>query len=163
MPVCTRCNGEGYETYDEDGRTVTDACYHCGTTGTVDPEIDFEDKVRRFARSLAYDYITELRKARNEDPEGDGWDLCAAESGLSSYDYFELMVTEREITFAEDLLKLSHTLLDFLMDKFNRDHDTVLELRKLSSSKDVTEDRVKTLNEDSPGEVKTYSDFDIPF
>lgn len=92
---CRKCNGEGYVEYDEDNRLVRDACYHCGTTGVVDEETDFHDRVKAVADTLAYQEESEYRQACDEDPLGDGYTLHAAENMLSAGDYFRLRVWER--------------------------------------------------------------------
>ena len=69
---CSRCHGEGYQVFDEDDRRVEDACYHCGTTGEVDEETDFHDRLYAVADTLARREEAEYRKAVNDDPVG-GW------------------------------------------------------------------------------------------
>lgn len=95
MPVCRNCNGEGYQEYEEDGREVRDACYHCATTGQVDEDMDFHDRLKAAAETLAYQEESDYRKAVNSDPEGDGYDMGAAENGMSSWDYFRSRVWGR--------------------------------------------------------------------
>lgn len=106
MAVCSRCNGDGYEVYDEDGRMVKDACYHCGTSGQVDEETDWHDRLMRVASTLAYQAESDYRKACDNDPEGDGYDLHAAENMMRTSDYFMARVYERQYEIAEQLSKL---------------------------------------------------------
>lgn len=93
---CSQCQGVGYQYYDEDGRTVRDACYHCETTGQVDEDTYFRDRLLNVAHSLAYWAEAEYRKACNDDPDGDGYDLGAYENQMSPWDYFRTRVWDRE-------------------------------------------------------------------
>lgn len=105
--LCPRCHGEGYQEYDEDGRTVKDACYHCGTTGKVDPDSYFHDQLLGVANTLARQEEAEYRQWRDSDPDGDGYDLCAAENLMHTNDYFNLRVWDRSIDIAEKLAGMS--------------------------------------------------------
>lgn len=95
MAVCKRCNGEGYETYEEDGRQVRDACYHCATTGQVEEEMDFQDRLYDALGALAYDQETAYRHACFDDEDGYDYDLCAAENMMSVSDWFKTRVWDR--------------------------------------------------------------------
>ncbi len=95
MATCSKCNGTGEQTYDEDGRRVTDACYHCGTTGEVDEELDWHDRLQAVAVTLAERMEREYREACDADPQGDGYDLYAAENGMTTWDYFQSQVWDR--------------------------------------------------------------------
>ena len=106
MAVCRQCNGSGEERYEEDGRDVTDACYHCGTTGTVDEDTDFRDRLSSVASTIAYQLESEYRRAVNDDDEGDGYDLGGYENGLMPYDYFRTRVWDRTYDIAEKLSAL---------------------------------------------------------
>jgi hypothetical protein len=59
---CSECNGSGKKTWEEDGRMVTDACYHCGNTGEVDEETDWHDRLARVAGTIAFLEETDYRK-----------------------------------------------------------------------------------------------------
>jgi hypothetical protein len=100
---CSSCQGAGRVAYEEDGRIVTDACYHCGTTGQVDEETDWHDRLGRVANTLAYQTEREYRRAVEEDPHGDGYDLLAAENMLSVSDYFQLRVWDRADVYLQQL------------------------------------------------------------
>ena len=100
MVTCRRCNGEGYETYEEDGRQVRDACYHCATSGKVDEETDFRDRLISAAEFLGRLDEQEYRHACNDDPNGDGYDLIAAEHGMMAGDYFRSRVWDRGFEIA---------------------------------------------------------------
>ncbi len=103
MPQCRRCQGEGQETYDEDGRTFTDVCYHCAGSGQVDEDLDFHDRLVAVANTLAYVAEGEYRKACNSDPEGDDYGLRAAENGLRENDYFRCQVWELAHEYTKQL------------------------------------------------------------
>lgn len=115
MPDCSRCHGEGEETYDEDGRTVTDVCYHCAGSGKVDEDTHFHDKLHSVASALAYQAESQYRKACNSDPDGDGYDLGAYENQMMPYDYFRCRVWEREPEIAEKLLAMPRSDQEFLI------------------------------------------------
>jgi hypothetical protein len=110
MPTCRQCNGTGREVYDEDDRRVEDACYHCGTTGKVDEDTDFHDRLSAVASTLAYQLESERRIAINNDPDGDGYDL-----GLMPHDYFRCNVWDRTYEIAEQLAALPISDQEFLV------------------------------------------------
>jgi hypothetical protein len=109
MPTCGRCSGEGYVSYDEDGRRVRDACYHCGTSGVISEEEAHADRLQDVATFLAHLQVSERREACQSDPDAEDWDLCAAENGLSEYDYFRCRVWDRAEDIAQQLAELDHT------------------------------------------------------
>lgn len=115
MATCSRCQGEGEESYEEDGRIFTDVCYHCGGEGTVDEETDFHDSLMRVASTLAYQAESDYRRACDSDPDGDGYDLCAAENGMMTFDYFRARVWERTPEFGEKLFAMSRQDQEFLI------------------------------------------------
>jgi len=106
MAVCRNCQGSGEDRYEEDGHDVIDACYHCGTTGVVDEDTDFRDRLSSVASTLAYQLESEYRRAVNDDDEGDGYDLGGYENGLMPYDYFRTRVWDRTYAIAEKLAEL---------------------------------------------------------
>jgi hypothetical protein len=106
MSKCRKCNGEGYEWIDEDSYVVQHPCYHCGTSGEVDEETDFHDRLMSVANTLAYQQESEYRKWCDSDPDGDGYDLHAAENMMRTSDYFLARVYERQYDIAEQLSKL---------------------------------------------------------
>lgn len=90
MRTCRRCSGEGgLRSLDdhEAERGIFDLCYHCGGSGRVTDEVDDEDEVEDLLMSLAWARAYAWRAAVNSDPEGEGFDFRAAESGCSSYEY----------------------------------------------------------------------------
>ncbi len=106
MAKCSRCQGEGRVWEEEEGHPqggVYDVCYHCGGEGTVDEETDFQDRLHAVAATLAYQKESEYRKACDSDPDGDGYDLCAAENGMRAFDYFRVRVWERTDEIAREL------------------------------------------------------------
>jgi hypothetical protein len=107
MVTCGNCQGEGSVTWEEDGRNVTDVCYHCAGGGSVDEETDHHDKLHCVATVLATMNEEEYRKAMQADPDGDGYDLDAYENGLMPHDYFRVRVWERVPSIAEALLRMS--------------------------------------------------------
>lgn len=106
MATCRECQGSGRTVYDEDDRRVEDACYHCGTTGSVDEETDFRDRLSAVASTIAYQLESDRRRAINDDPDGDGYDLGGYENGLMPHDYFRCNVWARTYEIAEKLSSL---------------------------------------------------------
>lgn len=107
---CSRCQGEGSDSYEEDGRLVTDPCYHCSGTGEVDEETYFHDRLHAVARSLAYREENDYKNACNDDPMGDGYELMAAENGVCSYDYFCSRVWDRTAEIGKTLSEMPREL-----------------------------------------------------
>ena len=124
---CTRCYGEGYETYDEDGRMVTDACYHCGTTGLIDEETLFHDKLMDVAKAIAYDEITQYKKSRDNDEyyEGEDFAFCAAENLMTSHDYFTCLLWERQDKICSEIDALPLEMKEVLVawDEYNMEQN----------------------------------------
>lgn len=85
---------------------MRDSCYHCGETGQVDSETDFHDRLFSVAGTLAYQKESEYRKAANEDPDGDGYDLGGYENGMMPHDYFRTRVWDRQYEIAQELAAL---------------------------------------------------------
>lgn len=105
MVKCSKCDN-GKVTYDEDGRTVTDVCYHCLGSGSIDEDTHFHDRLGNVGKTLAYLAESEYRQWRNEDPEGEGYDFCAAENMMTSYDYFTARCWDRESEIQDKLLAM---------------------------------------------------------
>jgi DnaJ-class molecular chaperone len=106
METCTRCGGEGYEEYEEDGRIVRDACYHCSTTGKIDEETHWQDRLVSVANTLAHQYVNELRDNCNDDPDGEGWDFRAAEHMMNPWDYYRSIVWEKQDEYCSQLFEM---------------------------------------------------------
>jgi len=118
MAKCSQCQGEGEVWEEEEGHPrggVYDVCYHCGGEGTVDEETDFHDRLKRVATALAVQKETEYRRACDSDPDGDGYDLCAAENGMRTYDYFRTRVWDREYEIAQELAARPRAEQEFLV------------------------------------------------
>jgi hypothetical protein len=116
MPKCLRCSGQGKESYDDGGRLVTDTCYHCAGAGEVEPEVYLQDRLMQVAYSLAYQDEMEYRKACDADPNGDGYDLGAAENMLSVHDYFQGRVSDRQYKLLAQMQQLDSVIQNALLD-----------------------------------------------
>lgn len=105
---CSRCGGEGSEGYEEEpGRWVTDTCYHCSGTGKIDDETALHDAFGALVARMARFRVEALRKAKNEDMEGEGWAFCAAENMMSEWDYTTERVWAEESRLHQELEGLS--------------------------------------------------------
>jgi hypothetical protein len=107
MPTCIRCQGEGFECYEDDGRDQCDTCYHCGGSGQVDEETHRSDMLESVAESMAWIAANEYAKACDSDPDGDGFCLHAAENGYSPSDYIKILAYDRISMFLDKLMKES--------------------------------------------------------
>lgn len=126
MVKCGPCDGEGYrEDRDEDagGRLVRDACYHCGTTGWIDEETAFKDRISNVAEGLAaeiiHDRAAATDRAAEEDQTGEGWAFAAAENMMTEHDYTKARTYEEAHRVGEILLKLDRSLLRALLDRLD--------------------------------------------
>jgi hypothetical protein len=153
MATCRRCNGEGWETYEEDGRQVRDACYHCGTSGQVEEELDFQDRLFDALGALAHDQEREYRQACEADPDGDNYDLCAAENGMSPWDWFKTRVWDRRYVLEREL-PIHHRALfvaiyeGWTSEPWAEDEDAKVRMAELDMEHD---DRHLDLAEEWPG------------
>jgi hypothetical protein len=160
---CSRCQGSGYESYDEDGRMVTDACYHCGTTGEVDEETHFHDRLMSVANTLAYQAEREYRQACDNDPEGDGYDLHAAENMMRTSDYFMARVYDRQYSIAEELSKLDQGSQELLV-AWNEQPQESLLVRFNRSVQEELRASLPSPNGGKQADVSAlFGDDDIPF
>jgi hypothetical protein len=105
---CEKCGGSGSQSYEEDGRPVSDTCYRCSGSGRVDTETAHMTKLERVASIVGAAYVQGWRKSCNEDPEGEGWVFRAAENMMSEHDYTLAMTYEKAAEVGEELSKLSH-------------------------------------------------------
>lgn len=116
MPVCSRCNGQGRDSYEEDNRMVTDACYHCAGSGQVEDEVDLHDRLSKVAYALAHRVETEYRKACDNDPNGDGYDLGAAENMISVEVYFQERVQVSQFEIMNQLESVDSVIQNALLE-----------------------------------------------
>lgn len=151
---CRRCNGEGYETYEEDGRMITDSCYHCGETGEVDEDMDWHDRLMNVATTLAVQAETEYRMWRNADPEGEGYDFCAAENGMTGWDYFKCRVWSLTDQYSQRLAEMPLSDQELLV-AWNEQPPTVMPM--------PSEDMQALLVSCNKAEQCGIGDDDIPF
>lgn len=112
MPRCNKCE-DGFVEYEEDGRLVRDACYHCSNTGFISEETEFLDLLELAAAVIAEDEVRDWRDAQNADPENEGWDFCAAENGMSGWDYFKVHVWERTTQVMNRLMTMPRAEQNF--------------------------------------------------
>jgi hypothetical protein len=118
---CEKCGGKGRESFEEDGRTVSDMCYRCAGSGKVDEETAHMTRMQQVAAIVGNAYVQGWRKSCNEDPEGEGWAFRAAENMMSEHDYTLAMTYEKSAEVGEELSKLSHfaqvALIEALLPK----------------------------------------------
>lgn len=117
MAICPKCLGEGELSYEEDGRIVTDACYHCSTSGQVDDETFFHDQLHAVANTLAYQDESEYRRYldSNDNAEGEPYYFHAAENMMSAEDYFRTRVWDREYEIEQSLHKMTREQQEVLV------------------------------------------------
>lgn len=105
---CPNCE-DGIVSFEEDGRIVQDACYHCENTGFISPEQHRIDQIESMATSLADSVIQKMKRDCNNDPDGDGWAFHAAESGVSEHQYTASRVMSKSDQFKASLIALDKT------------------------------------------------------
>jgi hypothetical protein len=120
MSKCCRCQGQGKESYDDDGRMVTETCWHCAGSGEVEPEVALQDHLLRVAHALAIQEETEYRKARDNDPEGEGYEFCAAEEMMTVHDYFEGRVSDRKFKLTAQMQQLNSSIQNALFEWYEK-------------------------------------------
>ena len=125
MNVCVRCDGTGYESFEEEGCYQQHDCYHCGGTGSVDDDTAFQNKLIVVAQTLAYNHVCEMRNNRNSDPDGEGWDFCAAENMMSGKDYYDMHFYDYTYLYTEQLSKLSHEAQQLLIAWHDMPRETI--------------------------------------
>ncbi len=73
----------------------------------MDAETALHQAVAALAARMAWAQVRARRQAMSDDPEADGWGLCAAENGLSEGEY------EAELAYAAtDKMERALALLD---------------------------------------------------
>ncbi|CAB4196675.1 hypothetical protein UFOVP1290_195 [uncultured Caudovirales phage] len=162
MVKCSRCDGEGFVEFEEDGRYYRDVCYHCGTTGSVDDEVDLSDRLSYIAVDMATKYVAEMKRNRDQNGPED-WAFCAAENMLTEAEYTNGHIMDQSHIMREELSKLSeaarYALVD-LIDGLNKRH--------IPMGPDTIPVRVECLpsyNVEAPmcAELEFDNDSDIPF
>jgi len=135
--ICSRCNGTGYEEYDEDHRVVRDSCYHCGESGYVDGVTHWHDQLAEVAKTLAYYQVSKLKADINSDPEGEGWDFRAAENMMTGSDYFRVRCWEYEDVIINQLMNMPDNMQKVLVawQQFNQDEMIKFSMSQLSCPK----------------------------
>lgn len=113
--MCTRCNGMGRDTYDDDDRRVTDVCYHCGGEGTVGEETAYHDRLHAVAAQMAHHEESQVRKWADEEPDGDGYSMRAYEEMMSVNDYFRAQVWSRTERIGAELAALPREAREVLL------------------------------------------------
>ena len=167
MATCPRCNGSGSQTFPEDEVMMTDICYLCASSGEVSDESLRIHKLTRVAYRQAFQAESDYRQACSQDPEGDDYDLCAAERGMSVTDYFRVRVMNRQDKLAESFLQLdrgTQNLLiecDELEDLQSGPRDVYLPSPKHVPTFKNVEINYKGWDADSLNEV--FGDDNIPF
>lgn len=117
MPTCRSCCGQGFVTYEEEDREVRDDCYHCGTTGNVDEDADFADRLTAMANAMAYKKVSEYKKARDTGDAGfeEDFAFCAAENMMTEYDYFRTLVWDEQYKIMDELVALPKVTLRVML------------------------------------------------
>jgi hypothetical protein len=115
MIACFQCGGAGCEEFMEDDRCFYDTCLHCGGRGKISKEEHFLDQANQVAVRLAYQKVSDQRKAANEDPEGEGWDSLAYANGAEPYWYFRDSVDILAEQLLNQLLEQPQEELDLLI------------------------------------------------
>jgi hypothetical protein len=100
--ICVSCNGEGIEIFYDD-RLQHHTCYHCNGSGYVDDETNFHDQLFSVAYTLASHHVYTMIQEMDNDPEGDGFCLMAAENGLSHSDYTQHLIDVKTDEFGIEL------------------------------------------------------------
>jgi hypothetical protein len=99
---------------------VTETCWHCAGSGEVEPEVALQDHLLRVAHALAIQEETEYRKARDNDPEGEGYEFCAAENMMSAHDYFEGRVSDRKFKLVAQMQQLNSSIQNALLEWYEK-------------------------------------------
>lgn len=125
---CPQCSGDGQVFMDAEamgyGQPGYDACYKCGTAGRIGVVQAFGLRFDALVGDMAANEMNAMRAAANEDPDG-GFDLCAAENGMSTYEYMQGRVYDEMARMRKDLLNLDYVTLRALVDTFAPDKDGV--------------------------------------
>jgi hypothetical protein len=123
MTTCTRCNGYGIDSYEEDNRMIEETCYHCGGSGQI--ESDELDQAAKIAYAMAHSHVLEYKAYRNNDIDGEGFAFCAAENMMNEYDYFRSLVWDYVSVYMKELAKCTEEQMREYIRKY--DNDEVIE------------------------------------
>lgn len=118
---CTRCV-QGVDIYhdEEEGRTVQDACYHCGATGWVDADTHRHDRLQSIVARFAAQEAHARRRAidayaATEPGYGEDFAFAAAENMMTEYDYLQEMIMSYEDRFSDRMAQLPGEMQDVLL------------------------------------------------
>lgn len=100
--VCLRCDGEGRQVWDEDGVRCLDRCYACLGMGWVGEDVAHDQALGYACDRLGALQAAAYRRARDGDPEGEGFAFCAAENMLSPREYEQALAMD----FASEAMRL---------------------------------------------------------
>lgn len=114
-PVC--CGDGALRSLDphEEERGINDTCYHCAGSGVIDAESYRHDKLIGVAETLATMRATELRRLRDEDPEGEGFAFAAAENMMTPHEYFIAVREGICDRYIQELLEMTAEEQDLLI------------------------------------------------
>lgn len=118
---CPNCQ-DGFVFFEEDGRQVRDACYHCHNTGFISLEQHRIDQIESMAESLADSVVQEMKRDCNNDPDGEGWSFHAAESGVTEHQYTASRMMSKADQFKRSLVALNaidSQLVSALLDRMS--------------------------------------------
>lgn len=123
MRECGHCFGEGENEIEEDGHYFFERCLHCGGSGQLDEHAMREDDLSSIASWLAWSEVNELRKNRNEDPEGEDWAFAAAENMMTEYEYTQDVYYSKFYRFMQQIGELSfeEQVVLIAWNKFNQE------------------------------------------
>jgi hypothetical protein len=120
MPKCPKCVNGWTEVFEEGVGDIKTACYHCGNTGEISDEQVFEDRLDALVDSLAWEATEREKAMRNENPDGEDWAFCAAESGSGEHEYtlgVQSGYALRALDVFNEIKKKNSWLLRLLLDK----------------------------------------------
>jgi hypothetical protein len=107
MAKCNRCDGGSYML---DGEENT--CYHCEGTGRISEATAQADQRYALVEQLAAEQVSEQRRARNNNPDGEDWAFCAAENMMSEYDYTQSRIMDQVHVLLEKIGGGFNSVLD---------------------------------------------------
>lgn len=114
MPACTQCS-DGRVCYEEDGRMVIDDCYHCLSTGIIPEETAREDNLESLSMSLASILVRDRQAEAQSDPDGDNWQLRAAENMMTEHEWTLDCIYDQSSKVMKELEKLSPFMQDLIV------------------------------------------------